>query len=170
MLSHHRQRTFLEVAAAVVFAASCGGEVSTAAQVVGAAHSTRLPDNPCDLLSASAVAMATGLDVSAASRVRSIADTNGNRSICLYSTQSDFGALLIGYYPPELPPDERRRCDERTVSARSLAEHYRGGGLIVCVAPNTPISVSMQNAIGAGHLNVLVNLAQAVLDRTADTQ
>ena len=114
--------------------------------------------------------MATGLDVSAVRRVRSLAEATGDGSLCLYSTQSDFGALLIGYYPPHTPPDARRRCDERTVSARSLAEHYQGGGLIVCVAPNTPISVSMQNAVGAGHLNVLVSLAQAVLDRAADAQ
>ena len=149
--------------------AICGGGVSSA-QVSVPARPTGIPDNPCDLLSARDVARATGLDVAAARRVRSLAEATGDGSSCLYTTPGTFRALLIGYYPRDTSPNERRRCDERTVNARALVENYQGGGLVVCVAPNTPISVSMQNAVGAGHLNVLVSLAQAVLDRVADAQ
>ena len=162
-----RERNVLGVLAAAALAAGCSGETATD-QVHAPSLPIVMPDNPCDLLSARDVELATGLEVFAARRAQSLGDTTGDGSMCGYETPSVFGVLSIGYYAPDTPPDSGPNCTARTAGARSLAENYRGGGLIICLAPHTPIAVSMQHAGGAGSLEVLVGLAQAVLDHVPE--
>ena len=121
----------------------------------------RLPDSPCGFLSSADVAAATGLKVVDSRRVRAIGEDSGDGSICLYTTQSELGALEIVF--PALRMAEP--CKERTPSTSALTGHYEGGPVRVCVAPNTAVSVQAQNMIGNTYRATLVTLADAVLRR-----
>lgn len=84
-----------------------------------------LPDNPCDLLTARQMAIATGLEVTDARRVPDImeivrAQKQGREPepgvICSYETRSDFGAITV------VVPS---RADQTTAKYRETLESRR---------------------------------------------
>jgi hypothetical protein len=72
---------------------------------------SRLPDNPCDVLTPAQMSNASGLDVTSSARVETIAEivqtrrverASGAGTICRYDTSSPFGSIAI-----EVPTDRR---------------------------------------------------------------
>jgi hypothetical protein len=68
------------------------------------AQGRSLPDNPCDLLTPAQMSAASGLEVTSAARVESIAETvrarrdghaSGAGTICRYDTSSPFGSIAV---------------------------------------------------------------------------
>jgi hypothetical protein len=85
--------------------------VVAGARIAPSHMQSRLPDNPCGVLTPAQMSVASGLAVTSATRVESIAEVvqtrrveraSGAGTICRYDTSSPFGSIAI-----EVPTDRR---------------------------------------------------------------
>jgi hypothetical protein len=85
--------------------------VVAGARIAPSHMQSRLPDNPCDVLTPAQMSNASGLDITSSARVETIGEivqtrrverAPGAGTICRYDTSSSFGSIAI-----EVPTDRR---------------------------------------------------------------
>ena len=161
-----------------------GGAMLALAVAVGCSSPklAALPENPCDLLSARQVAIATGVEIAGAKRVLSQSESikagkPGHQppagSICSYETRSELGSIAVIFPDRRGPlgtPSEPPNCGPLSPTARSVSSlsgraWVSGGAIGVCAGPDLIVWVSVQMAHEPRASQAAVEVARAILQR-----